>query len=109
MTDPTRAELIAFLESKYPEVTGGEPVHTEEEAEDDQHDGCGCRMEIEAAAYYLAAHYHGGQASSLYSALSTSPFRPGPTAKELPDDEEWPVASELYREGETWIEEKETA
>lgn len=32
----------------------------------------------EAAIYYFASDYHGGQDSNLYSALSTSPYSPGP-------------------------------
>ena len=103
MKDPTRQELIAYLEAQYPVVTGGEACHTEAEAEADEHDGCGCRFDIECAAYYLAAHYHGWQSSNLYSVLSTSPFTPGPYQRDLPDDEEWMTASALYREGCQWI------
>ena len=107
--DPDRSELVAFLEKQYPIVTCGETLHSEQEAEADDHDGCGCRFEIEAAAYYLAAHYHGGQWSNLYSALSCSPFKPGAAQSDLPDDEEWPTASDLYREGAAWIEGKVTS
>jgi hypothetical protein len=103
-SDPTRDELIAYLESIYPDVTCGEPLHTEAEAESDTHEGCPCRFDIEEAAYYLAAHWHGGQWSNLYSALSCSPFKPGPCSSDLPDDEERFTASELYRAGSHWIE-----
>lgn len=32
----------------------------------------------EEAIYWFANDYHGGQGSELYSALSTSPYSPGP-------------------------------
>jgi hypothetical protein len=35
------------------------------------------RFDIEEAIYWFANDYHGGQASNLYSALSTSEYRPG--------------------------------
>ena len=35
----------------------------------------------EEAIYWFANDYHGGQGSNLYSALSTSGFRPGPLAR----------------------------
>jgi len=35
------------------------------------------RFDIEEAIYWFANDYHGGQGSNLYSALSTSEFRPG--------------------------------
>ena len=35
-------------------------------------------FDIEEAIYWFANHYHGGQSSNLYSALSTSEYRPGP-------------------------------
>ncbi len=102
MLDPDRNELIEFLESRYELVSGGETLHCEE----DEPDGCGCRFDIEEAAYYVAAHYHGGQWSCLYSTLSQSEFRPGPISKDLPDDDERFIASALYREASAWIEEK---
>jgi hypothetical protein len=108
MMDPTRSELIAFLEGQYPAVTCGEHPHTEDEAERDDHDGCGCRFDIEEAAYWIAADYHGGQWSSLYSALSTSPYSPGPGECSLADgvliaDERF-TAAELYACAAAWIE-----
>lgn len=108
MLDPTRDELLKFLESKYSEC-GGEELHTDAEAEADDHDGCGCRFEIECAAYWLATHYHGGQWSNLYSALSVSEYRPGAAESDLPDDLdaddcERVVDSMLYNAGSTWIE-----
>ncbi len=32
---------------------------------------------LEEAIYWFAADYHGGQSSSLYRALSVSPYKPG--------------------------------
>lgn len=107
MIDPTRAELVAYLESRYKAVTCGETCHTEREADTDDHNGCPCRFDIEEAAYYLASHYHGGQWSNLYSALSTSPFKPGRLSTELPDDSgSTYTANDLYLEGADWIENK---
>lgn len=102
MNDPTRRELIAFLEARHREVSD-EDTHTEAEAEHDAHDGCGCRFDIEEAAYYVAAHCHGGMRTNLYVALSRSPFRPGPIARDLPDYDQRPVASELYEAATAWI------
>jgi hypothetical protein len=34
--------------------------------------------DAEAALYWFAADYHGGQDSNLYAALCASPFKPGP-------------------------------
>lgn len=101
--DPTREELIAFLESRYSAVTCGETCHTEAEHDGDANDGCPCRFDIETAAYYLASHFHGGQSSNLYSALCASPYSPGPCERELPDNPELETAADLYREGARWI------
>lgn len=106
--DPTRAELIAFLESIYARETCGETAHTEAEAEADDHDGCGCRFDIEEAAYWLAVHYHSGGGSNLYVALSVSEFRPGCGEGDLPDDLEDEncervVSTMLYHAGEEWL------
>ena len=57
MRDPTREELIAFLQAQ----TG------ETDMDDD----------IEVAIYWFAMYWHGGQSSNLYSVLSTSPYHPG--------------------------------
>lgn len=108
MLDPTREELITFLESEYA-AAGGDTLHSEADSEADNHDGCGCRFEIECAAYYLATHYHGGQWSNLYSASSTSPYSPGMAESELPDntsDENCERYTEtlLYQAGAEWIE-----
>jgi len=101
--DPTREELISYLEGIYSAVTCGEVCHKEDEHDDDKHDGCACRFDIEEAAYYVAAHWHGGKTSDLYAALCASPFTPGMCASDLPDDEERPIASDLYREASAWI------
>lgn len=107
VADPTRAELVAFLEGIYSAETGGETAHTEAEAEADDHDGCPCRFDIEEAAYWLAAHYHGGGGSNLYAALGESPFRPGhedPLPDNLDDENCERVHSTLlYLAGVDWL------
>ena len=73
MQDPTREEMLEFLA----------PIAKQYEAEE---------FDIEEAIYWFAGDYHGGQWSNLYSALSTSPYKPGictrapgETAQELYD------------------------
>jgi hypothetical protein len=51
-------------------------------------------FDIEAAIYWLASDYHGGQNSELYSILSTSEFKPGPTHSSVEDEGE--IAKEIY-------------
>jgi len=51
-------------------------------------------FDIEAAIYWLASDYHGGQDSELYSILSTSEFKPGPTHSSVEDEGE--IAKEIY-------------
>ncbi len=59
--DPTKQEMVSFLQSQF---------------------GSGlCDFDLEGAIYWFANHYHGGQWSNLYSALSTSPFNPGPICR----------------------------
>jgi hypothetical protein len=58
MKDPTKDEMQAFLTEAY-----GEEI--------DQFD-------IEEAIYWFAYEWHGGQWTNLYSALSTSPYKPSP-------------------------------
>ena len=41
--------------------------------------GEGLDFDTEAAIYWFANDWHGGQWSNLYSVLSMSPFHPGPT------------------------------
>lgn len=59
-SDPTKEEMVAFLKKQF----GSE----------------GSDFDIEEAIFWFAANYHGGQSSNLYSAGSTSAFRPGPMA-----------------------------
>lgn len=112
--DPTREELLAFLESVHrSEIGAGYPTHTEAEADaldadGDKHSGCPCRFDIEEAAWYLAAHWHGGEGSSLLTALGVSEFNPGPCATDLPDnledeDCERYASTVLYLAGDAWI------
>lgn len=82
--DPTRAELIEYLESIYASVTcEGEP-HTEQQYVSLGR-MCECRFSIEEAAYWLAVHYHSGGGSNLYQSIGLSQFNPGCTS-DLPDD-----------------------
>lgn len=106
--DPTRAELIEHLEGVYPEVTCGEQAHTEAQTDECLETGCGCRFDIEEAAYWLAVHYHGGGGSNLYRALCKSEYRPGPTTPDLPDDLndedcERVYSTMLYLAGVDWL------
>ena len=55
--DPTREDMLAFLQSSPYTAEAGE-------------------FDIEAAIYFFASHYHGGQASNLYTALCSSLYRP---------------------------------
>lgn len=72
--DPTRTEMLTALRRFDP--------HAE-------------RFDVEAAIYWLAHDYHGGQWSNLYAALCASPFRPGPTHCEVADEGDG--AEYLYR------------
>jgi len=54
------------------------------------------RMDIEAAIYWFANDYHSGQSSELYSILSTSNFKPGPTHRSVKDEGE--IAEDMYNE-----------
>jgi len=74
--DPTKEEMVEFLKSKY---------HTEDD------------FDVESAIYWFANDYHGGQSSNLYSALSTSEFRPGPMHRGI-EDEESEMATMMYRD-----------
>jgi len=59
--DPTKEEMIAFLEPMFGR-------------------GDGFEEDAESAMYWFANFNHGGQWSNLYSVLSTSPFSPGKLA-----------------------------
>jgi len=98
MLDPTRQELLARLYKALLEDLG---VGLRELRD--------YKVEAESAAYWLAAHYHGGQWSSLYSALSCSPYSPGMSERDLPrGDDESMVEDDLYRIGAEWIEGKDS-
>ena len=86
MNDPTRDELLSFLQ-----------------AHADSIDAEACAFDVEEAAYWLASDFHGGQWSNLYAALCASPFSPGPIATGLPDWDERAEASHLYDLGAAWI------
>lgn len=53
--DPTREEMLEYLQSQGVESS-----------------------DAEAAMYWFASDYHGGQGTDLYSVVSTSPYTPGP-------------------------------
>lgn len=74
--DPTRGDMIKALMAEYP-------------LSDDF-----CEFDLEAAIYWFANDYHGGQWSNLYSALSTSPYRPSPLAHGIENESE--LAAEMY-------------
>lgn len=60
--DPTLDEMLAFLSTQ----TCGEELD---------------EFAAHEAIYWFANDYHGGQDSHLYSALSTSPYTPGPITR----------------------------
>ena len=62
MFDPTREEMVSLLESTFREYDVAD---------------------LEQAIYFFAMEYHGGQDSNLYSALSTSPYKPGACQYEI--------------------------
>lgn len=66
MADPTAAEMRRFLKKRHGS-----------EADD---------FDIEAAIYWFAHDWHGGQSSNLYSALSTSEYRPGRSMSSIEDE-----------------------
>ena len=67
MQDPTREEMIEFLQA-FPFIS---------ECDD---------FDIEEAIYWFAHSWHGGQASNLYEALSTSDYTPSPIASYIPKE-----------------------
>lgn len=62
--DPTRDEMLEALKGVYDSYAG---EYSKDEME----------FDVEAAVYWFASEFHGGQGSNLYSALSNSPYRPG--------------------------------
>lgn len=66
--DPTAEEMRTFLNDQY---------MCDE----------GLDFDIESAIYWFAYAWHGGQRSNLYSALSTSEYKPGPSHKSAADDD----------------------
>ena len=63
--DPTREEMLATLATQCPYAD---------------------EFTTEAAVYWFANDWHGGQWSDLYAALSASPYRPGVLERECPED-----------------------
>ena len=84
ITDPTKEEMVDFLTNKFQGLV--DPMETD-----------GNAFDIAAAIYWFANDYHGGQNSNLYSALSTSDYRPGPMHKSIEDDES-ETATMMYQE-----------
>ena len=82
--DPTKEEMVDFLTNKFQGLV--DPMETDANA-----------FDIAAAIYWFANDYHGGQSSNLYSALSTSDYRPGPMHKSIEDDES-ETATMMYQE-----------
>ena len=65
MSDPTAEVMRDYLREEFPG-----------ECEPDTEDMTLC-FAVECAIYWFASHYHGGQTTNLYSALSTSEYHPG--------------------------------
>lgn len=63
MMDPSRDDMVKYLSHQ---VTNTPQIDCD-------------IADLEAAIYWFAANYHGGQASNLYRALSASPYRPSRT------------------------------
>ena len=105
--DPTRAELIAYLEGIYSAETGAGEPHIEAQHDECIERACGCRFDIEEAAYWLAANYHSGGGSNLYQSLGLSEFRPGhedPLPANLNDEScERVNSTMLYLAGVDWL------
>lgn len=65
-TDPTKDEMLSFLKGQF------------------QNDFD--IFDAEEAIYWFGYSYHGGQSSNLYSALSTSQYKPSPLMNDIPND-----------------------
>lgn len=59
MKDPTRAEMLTFLEKNFPDPDYG-------------------TFDREEAIYWFCDDWHAGKWSNTYSALCNSPYKPGP-------------------------------
>ena len=79
-SDPTKEEMVVLLQNRF-QGMGDENMD----------------FDIAAAIYWFGNDYHGGQSSNLYSALSTSDYRPGPMHKSVEDDES-ETATMMYQE-----------
>lgn len=79
--DPTKEEMENFLKSKF----NGYGLDDME-------------FDIAEAIYWFGYNYHGGQNSNLYSALSTSDYRPSRLMSNLEDDDsgEHEISKEMY-------------
>jgi len=80
-TDPTKEEMVNFLKNKFKGLV-------------DFNDS-GTDFDIESAIYWFASNYYNGQWSNLYSVLSTSQFKPGPSHRSI-EDEESEIGNEMY-------------
>jgi hypothetical protein len=63
LSDPTRDEMLSALAQSSAD-----------------------EFDIEAAIYWFASDWHSGQWSNLYSALCTSPYKPGLSEVSCPDE-----------------------
>jgi hypothetical protein len=95
MTSPTREEIQGIGSVVYTPVAKRNPMNRFDKTAKRYHSGDdpsrqemiehikgvygreADRFDIEEAIYWFANDYHGGQGSNLYSALSTSEYRPG--------------------------------
>jgi hypothetical protein len=73
-SDPTRQEMLDYLLKHF-------RLHNDSEQPFVEFD-----LSAEEAIYWFASWYHGGQSSNLYSALSTSPYKPSPLARGIEED-----------------------
>jgi hypothetical protein len=71
-SDPTREELVNFFKGRQGLYGSWDEIE----------------FEAEAAIYWFAHDYHGGQTTNLYSVLSTSEYRPGATMSSAEDEGE---------------------
>lgn len=77
INDPSKEEMVkALMES---------PCYSEVDL-----------LDVEAAIYWFASDYHGGQTSNLYSTLSTSNYVPSPLINSIDDEPE--IIQFLYDE-----------